>query len=402
VTEYLFARTTDVDASAAIAASEAAIQAAQDAETAKDEAVTAQGAAETAQTAAELAETNAEAAAAIAEQIAEDYQAFLLTPKAADPSVDDNGDPLTTGDMYFNTSLLSLRIYDGGGWINYTAATGITQLLEDTSPQLGGNLDLNGFTVGAATAADLTKLNALTATSTELNYVDGVTSAIQTQIDGKQAASANLNGWSGVAVGDYLSAAGIAAAYQPLAAALTSWAAITRATGFDTFATTPSSANLRSLITDESGSAALYFQGGDAGTPSAIVLTNGTGLPAAGVTNTALVLSGANQGPITGGADMTPLALSAASSGTKTIDVGDAPMQMYDNAGAHALAVDTGHTGSCRVLITNVSGAGAITTAAFNDVFGDPFTTTVGHTFDCEIVIWGSGLQKSLIVRANQ
>lgn len=62
---------------------------------------------------------------------------------------------------------------------------GIADVLDDTTPQLGGNLDLNGFTVGAASAADLTKLNALTATSTELNYVDGVTSAIQTQIDAK-------------------------------------------------------------------------------------------------------------------------------------------------------------------------------------------------------------------------
>ncbi len=68
--------------------------------------------------------------------------------------------------------------------------------------------------------------------------------------------------------------------YQPLVAALTSWGAITRAAGFDTFAATPSSANLRSLLTDESGTGAAYFQGGDLGTPSAGVLTNATGYPA--------------------------------------------------------------------------------------------------------------------------
>ena len=61
----------------------------------------------------------------------------------------------------------------------------LTNVVEDTTPQLGGNLDLNGNNIGDATAADLTKLNEVTATSTELNYVDGVTSAIQTQIDGK-------------------------------------------------------------------------------------------------------------------------------------------------------------------------------------------------------------------------
>lgn len=47
------------------------------------------------------------------------------------------------------------------------------------------------FVLGDASASDLTKLSELTATSTELNYVDGVTSAIQTQLDAK-AATASL------------------------------------------------------------------------------------------------------------------------------------------------------------------------------------------------------------------
>lgn len=64
---------------------------------------------------------------------------------------------------------------------------------------------------------------------------------------------------------------------QPLDADLTSWAAVTRAAGFDTFAGTPSSANLRGLLTDESGTGAAYFQGGNIGTPSAGVATNLTG-----------------------------------------------------------------------------------------------------------------------------
>jgi hypothetical protein len=70
---------------------------------------------------------------------------------------------------------------------------------------------------------------------------------------------------------------------QPLDADLTSWAGVTRASGFDTFVATPSSANLRSLLTDETGTGLLYFQGGDAGTPSALVLTNATGLPLSSV-----------------------------------------------------------------------------------------------------------------------
>jgi hypothetical protein len=71
--------------------------------------------------------------------------------------------------------------------------------------------------------------------------------------------------------------------FQPLDADLTSWAAVARASGFDTFAATPSSANLRALVTDESGTGALLFAGGALGTPASGVLTNCTGLPFAGL-----------------------------------------------------------------------------------------------------------------------
>ncbi len=54
-------------------------------------------------------------------------------------------------------------------------------------------------------------------------------------------------------------------------------------TGVATFLGTPSSANLRGAITDETGTGAAYFQGGDLGTPSAGVLTNATGLPLSGI-----------------------------------------------------------------------------------------------------------------------
>ena len=47
--------------------------------------------------------------------------------------------------------------------------------------------------------------------------------------------------------------------YQQLDADLTSWAAVVRAGGFDTFVATPSSANLATLVTGETGSGALVF-----------------------------------------------------------------------------------------------------------------------------------------------
>lgn len=47
--------------------------------------------------------------------------------------------------------------------------------------------------------------------------------------------------------------------YQSKDSDLTSWAGVTRASGFDTFTATPSSANLRSLLTDETGTGVAVF-----------------------------------------------------------------------------------------------------------------------------------------------
>ena len=49
------------------------------------------------------------------------------------------------------------------------------------------------------------------------------------------------------------------------------------AAGIASWLATPSSANLRTAVSDETGNGALYFQGGDIGTPSAGVATNLTG-----------------------------------------------------------------------------------------------------------------------------
>ena len=99
-----------------------------------------------------------------------------------------------------------------------------------------------------------------------------------------QAYDADLTAWAAVNPSSYSTTAQIAAAYQPLDSDLTSWASVTRASGFDTFAATPSSANLRALLSDEAGTGAAYFVGGALGTPSSATLTNASGLPVSGIT----------------------------------------------------------------------------------------------------------------------
>lgn len=57
-------------------------------------------------------------------------------------------------------------------------------------------------------------------------------------------------------------------------------------TGCITWLTTPSSANLRGCLTDETGTGLAYFQGGDIGTPSAGVVTNLTGTASININGT--------------------------------------------------------------------------------------------------------------------
>jgi hypothetical protein len=75
------------------------------------------------------------------------------------------------------------------------------------------------------------------------------------------------------------SSAGIFSLTTPLAASSGGTGLSALATGVATWLGTPSSANLRAALTDETGTGSAYFQGGDIGTPSAGVATNLTGLP---------------------------------------------------------------------------------------------------------------------------
>jgi hypothetical protein len=101
-------------------------------------------------TAAATSETNASnsatAAATSATNAATSYDDFddrYLGDKASDPSVDNDGDGLITGALYWNTTDNALRVYDGSAWSSaaFTLGDALTCVAGDSSPALGGNLN---------------------------------------------------------------------------------------------------------------------------------------------------------------------------------------------------------------------------------------------------------------------
>ena len=52
---------------------------------------------------------------------------------------------LDAGDLYFNTTTNTLNYYNGSAFVPVVAGA-MTSLVVDSTPQLGGNLDVNGQT----------------------------------------------------------------------------------------------------------------------------------------------------------------------------------------------------------------------------------------------------------------
>jgi hypothetical protein len=149
-----------------------AASSASSASTSATNAATSATAAQTAQTAAEAAQTAAEAAQ-------EAIDGFFLGAQASNPTVDLNGNAVTAGDWYFNTTDSTTRIYDGSAWNTVNP-----DLIGDTTPQLGGDLDLNSNDITGTGNVNITGNVVLTGT------VDGRDVATDgTKLDGIEASA---------------------------------------------------------------------------------------------------------------------------------------------------------------------------------------------------------------------
>ena len=120
-------------ASSASAASTSATNAASSASAASTSATNASNSASAAATSASNASNSATAAAASASAAATSetnaaaalasFNATYLGAQASDPTLDNEGDPVTAGDWYFNTSSNISRIYDGSTWSNVSVSS---------------------------------------------------------------------------------------------------------------------------------------------------------------------------------------------------------------------------------------------------------------------------------------
>jgi len=66
--------------------------------------------------------SSAAASAAAASSSLDSFDDRYLGPKSSDPTLDNDGNALVTGALYYNTTTQTMKVYDGANWITATAA----------------------------------------------------------------------------------------------------------------------------------------------------------------------------------------------------------------------------------------------------------------------------------------
>jgi len=158
-------------ATSATNAASSATAAASSATTASTQASNASTSASTASTQATNAANSATAAAASAAAAAtsaDNFDDVYLGAKSSEPSTDNDGDALNAGDLFFDTTANALKVYTGSAW-QITTQASLTSVAGDTSPQLGGDLDVNGNALVSTSNGNI----ALTPNGTGLVRIDG-------------------------------------------------------------------------------------------------------------------------------------------------------------------------------------------------------------------------------------
>lgn len=152
-------------ASSATAAASSATSASSSASTATTQATNAAASASAASTSASsasAAQTAAEAARDAALSAYDNFDDRYLGPKSSDPTLDNDGNALLTGALYFNTASNVMKVYTGSAWVAaYVSAAGVL-------------LTANNLSDVASTATSRTNLNVPTRTGGDASGTWGI------------------------------------------------------------------------------------------------------------------------------------------------------------------------------------------------------------------------------------
>jgi hypothetical protein len=160
-------------ANSATSSATSASAAATSATSAAASATAASTSASSASTSASSALTSANSAATSATSAANSYDQFddrYLGAKASDPTVDNDGNPLITGALYFNTTITAMKVYTGTAWQIVAADT---SNFVDKSLWTG-----KGSVVGASASATPVGLTAPSTDGYVLSYSSSATSGL--------------------------------------------------------------------------------------------------------------------------------------------------------------------------------------------------------------------------------
>ena len=185
-------------ASSATAAASSATSASSSASTATTQATNAAASASAASTSASsasAAQTAAEAARDAALSAYDNFDDRYLGPKSSDPTLDNDGNALLTGALYFNTASNVMKVYTGSSWVAaYVSAAGVlltANNLSDVASTATSRTNLNvptrtggdasgtwgiNITGNAATATTATSATSATSATTATNVSGGTAS----------------------------------------------------------------------------------------------------------------------------------------------------------------------------------------------------------------------------------
>ena len=208
------ASTATTKASEASTSASTATTKASEASTSASAAATSATASATSATASASSATASAASAAAAAATKDSIDSFYLGAQSSNPTVDNNGDAVTAGDWYFNTSANETRVYNGSAWqVTAVSSSGLLTASNNLSDLASATTARTNLGLGTAATTAATAYVAQTGTTASATVPNGTTA----QRDGSPANgmfryNSTLSEFEGYAAGAWGSIGGGASA----------------------------------------------------------------------------------------------------------------------------------------------------------------------------------------------